>query len=211
MDEKEEVVESLEVPPKKNDPGEFNISGTIGGTKIPHALCDLGSIINVMPMSKFKELEISEIAPSNMILTLVDSYVTCPFGVVQDILVHVDGLTFPTDFMVINIKNDSKGAVILGRPLLTTGKVKIDVETGELILKFNKEKVVFHASQWKQYVEDIETCYQLEEKGREVHKRMKKMSFYRCKGTPCALCVLSIESQAIDLKETLDGRKPIIF
>lgn len=80
-----------------NDLGEFNITCTIGGMKISHALYDLGSSINVMPLSKFKELEIWEIMPSNMTLTLDDSFVTRPLGIVQDMLVHVDGLTFPVE------------------------------------------------------------------------------------------------------------------
>lgn len=78
-----------------------------------------------------------------MTLTLDDSYVTHPLGIVQDMLVHVDGLTFPADFVVIDMKNDSEGSVI----------------------------------QWTPYVEDLETCYQLEEKGGRVHKRMKKGVF----------------------------------
>lgn len=58
MTEKEEKVEPSEIPPKMKDPGEFNITCTIGGLKIPHALCDIGSSIIVIPLSKFKELEI---------------------------------------------------------------------------------------------------------------------------------------------------------
>ena len=59
-------------------------------------------------------------------------------------LVHVNGLTFPADFRVTSMKNDSSGSVILGRTFLATGKAKIDMETGELILKFNKENVAFN-------------------------------------------------------------------
>lgn len=113
MAEKEEVRKLSEVPPKMNDPGEFNISCTIGGMKISHALCDLGPSFNVMLLRKFKELEICEIVSSNMTLTLVDSSVTRSFGVVQDVLVHVDGLTFLAYFVVIDMKNNSKGLVIL--------------------------------------------------------------------------------------------------
>ncbi|XP_050877994.1 uncharacterized protein LOC127081811 [Lathyrus oleraceus] len=171
MTEKEETVEPSELPPKMKDPGEFNITCTIGGLKIPHALCDLRSSINVMPLRKFKRLEIGEITSSNMTLTLVDSFVTCPLGVVQDVLVHVIGFTFPANFVVIDMKNDLEGSVILGRPFLATRKAKIDVETGELIFKFDKEKVLFHTIS---YVEDLETCYQLKEEGREVHKSVKK-------------------------------------
>lgn len=177
MVEKEEAGESLEVPTKMNDPREFNITYTIGGMKITHALCDLGSNINVMPLRKFMELEIGEIVPSNMTLTLADSSVTCLLGVVQDVLIHVDGLTFPKKFVIIDMKNDSKGSVILERSFLETGNAKIDVETNELILKFNKEKVVFHAYQWTMFVDDLETHYQLKDKGSEDHKRMKVRVF----------------------------------
>ncbi|XP_050914803.1 uncharacterized protein LOC127129710 [Lathyrus oleraceus] len=82
MAEKEETIELSEVPPKMKDPEEFNITCTIGGMKIPHNLCDLGSSINVIPLNKFKKLEIREIIPSNMTLTLVDSSVTRPLGIV---------------------------------------------------------------------------------------------------------------------------------
>lgn len=146
MAEKEEIIEHEEVPPKMNDPWEFNITSTIVGMKIPHALGDLGSNINVTPLRKLKE--IGKIIPSNMTLTLAESSVTRPLGIVQDVVVHVDGLTFPVEVGVIGMKNDSKGSVILGRTFLAIGKTKIDVETCELTLKFNKEKVVFHSYQW---------------------------------------------------------------
>lgn len=59
-------------------------------------------------------------------------------------LVHVDGLVFHVDFIVLDIKGDSGRSVILKRTLLEIGKALIDVETSELVLKFNKEKVVFN-------------------------------------------------------------------
>ena len=98
-----------------------------------------------MSLKKFKELKIGEIILSNMTLTLADSSITHPLGIVQDVLVHVDGLTFPADFVVINMKNESEGSVYLRHPFLEIGKAKIDVETCELVLKFIKENVVFNA------------------------------------------------------------------
>ena len=41
-----------------------------------------------------------------MNLTFVDSSVTHLLDIVQDVLVHVDGLVFPADFEVIDIKGD---------------------------------------------------------------------------------------------------------
>lgn len=127
-----------------------------------------------MPLNKFKELKLGEIISSNMIPTLVDSSVTHPLGIVQDMLVHVDGLFFLANFVVIDMKGDSRGSIILGCPFLETWKALIDVETGELVLKFNKERVVFKVYEWTSYVDDLETCYQLEEKGNKDDKGKKE-------------------------------------
>lgn len=143
--------------PPKQDPGKFTISCTIGGVKIIHTLCDLGSSINVMPLNKVKEFKLGEIILSNMTLTLADISITHFHGILQDVLLHVDGFVFPSKFMVIDMKGDIRGSFILGRPFLATGKALIDMETGELSLKFNKEKVVFNVYEWTPYVEDLET------------------------------------------------------
>lgn len=146
------------------DPGKFTIACTIGGVKILHALCDLGSSINVIPLNKFKEMKLGEIILSNMTLTLVDSSVTHPLGIIQELLVHVDGLVFPAYFVVIDMKGDSEGSVILKCPFLVIGKSLIDVEIGEVVLKFNKEKEVFNVYEWTPYVDDLETCYNWKKK-----------------------------------------------
>ena len=54
------MAEPQELPSKMNDPGKFTIACTIGVMKIPHDLYDLGSIINVIPLNKFKELKMGE-------------------------------------------------------------------------------------------------------------------------------------------------------
>ncbi|XP_050890176.1 uncharacterized protein LOC127095543 [Lathyrus oleraceus] len=104
MTEKDETIMPPTLPPKLKDPGKFTIACTIGGVKIPRALCDLGSSINVMPLNKVKDLNLGEIMPSNMTLTLVDLSITHLLGILQDVIVHVDGLVFPADFVVIDMK-----------------------------------------------------------------------------------------------------------
>ncbi|XP_050918373.1 uncharacterized protein LOC127135781 [Lathyrus oleraceus] len=138
--ENDDMVMSQTLPPKLKDPSKFTISCNIGGVKIPYALCDLGFSINGMPLKKVKELKVGEITTSNMTLTLADSSVTQSLGILPDVLVHGNDLVFPADFVVLDTKGDSRGLIILGRPFLATGKAKIDVETGELVFKFNKEK-----------------------------------------------------------------------
>lgn len=61
---------------------------------------------------------------------------------------------------------------------------------------------------WTPYMEDLEICYQLEEKGSEIYKRMKKRSFHRHEGIPCAWRVLSMRHQANDGKKRWMGGNP---
>lgn len=105
----------------------------------------------------------------NMTLTLADSSVTQPLSILWDVLVHVNGLVFPANFVVLDTKGYSWGPVILGWPFLEIGKAKINVETGELVLKF-KKKLVFKVYDWIAYVEELDICYQLEEKGSKGDK-----------------------------------------
>lgn len=77
---------------------------------------------------------------------------------------------FPTDFVLLDTKGDSEGYFILGRPFLTIGKEKIDVETSEFILKFNKKLFSRCMIDWAPCVENLDTWYHLEEKGSKVNK-----------------------------------------
>lgn len=113
MTEKDDTTLPEAMPRKLKGPGKFTIGCTIGGVKIPHTLCDLGSSINVMPLNKVKELNLGDIISSNMTLTLDDLSVTHPLVILQDVLVHVDGLIFPTNFMLVDMKGDTCGPIIL--------------------------------------------------------------------------------------------------
>ncbi|XP_050909913.1 uncharacterized protein LOC127123760 [Lathyrus oleraceus] len=119
-----DVVISQALPSKLKDLGKFTISYNIGEVSIPHALCDVRTSINVMPLKMVKDLKAGEITPSNMTLTLANSSVPQPVGIFCDVLVHVDGLVFLVDFVVLDTKGDSGGFVILRRSFLVTEKNK---------------------------------------------------------------------------------------
>jgi len=49
------------------------------------------------------------------------------------VLVRVDKLIFPTDFYILDMKDDegmSSTTIILGRPFMMTARTKIDVHAG---------------------------------------------------------------------------------
>lgn len=68
MTEKDDNPVPKALPPRLKDPNKFSIYCIIGGMDIPHALCDFGSLINVIPLDKAKECDLGEIIPNNITL-----------------------------------------------------------------------------------------------------------------------------------------------
>ncbi|XP_070009519.1 uncharacterized protein [Nicotiana sylvestris] len=124
---------------KLSDPGSFTIPCTIGNFAFAKALCDLVASINLMPLAIYKRLGIGRARPTLMLLHLADRIVKRPSGILDDVLIQVGKLVFPTDFVILDCKVDEKITIILGRPFLTTGRALIDCETGELKMRLNDE------------------------------------------------------------------------
>lgn len=69
-----------------------------------------------MPLSMMKKLNHGEPKPTKMTLTLADRSVTYPYGVLEDVLVRVDDLFFPIDFVILDMPEDAETPLLLGRP-----------------------------------------------------------------------------------------------
>ncbi|XP_027348133.1 uncharacterized protein LOC113859603 [Abrus precatorius] len=132
------------IPPKCKDPGTFTIPCIIGSEQFSQAMLDLGPSINVMPKSVYQSLHIGKLRPTGVVIQLANRSTTHPEGVLEDVLVRVNDLIFPTDFYVLNMENDvNQPTLILGRPFLKTAKTKIDVHSGTLSMEFRDNKVHF--------------------------------------------------------------------
>lgn len=59
-------------------------------------------------------------------------------------MVRVDRFIIPTDLAVLNCDIDVKVTIILGRLFLTTNRVLVDVEKGDLKFRVNDEEVSFN-------------------------------------------------------------------
>jgi len=71
------------------------------------ALIDLGASIILMPLSMCQRIGNLKIAPTKMMLQLEDRSIIKPYGVVEDVLVKVRQFTFPMDFEIMDIEEDS--------------------------------------------------------------------------------------------------------
>ncbi|XP_022899523.1 uncharacterized protein LOC111412887 [Olea europaea var. sylvestris] len=120
--------------------GSFNIPCNIGGITFDRALCDLGASINLMPLSVFKKLGLGKVNPTTLTLELAGRSITYPKGIIEDVLVKVDKFIFPVDFVVLDMEEDEKVPLILGRAFLATGRALIDVQEGKLTLRVNEEQ-----------------------------------------------------------------------
>ncbi|XP_022866955.1 uncharacterized protein LOC111386723 [Olea europaea var. sylvestris] len=63
-------------------------------------------------------------------LQLADRSLTHPRGIIEDVLVKVDKLIFPADFLILDMEEDKDVPIILGRPFLATARALIDVQQG---------------------------------------------------------------------------------
>lgn len=71
-------------------------------------------------MSIFKKLGPSEVKSATITLQLADKSVTNPRGIIEDTLLKVDKFILPTDFVVLDMKEDHEMPLILSRPFLAT-------------------------------------------------------------------------------------------
>ncbi|XP_075076459.1 uncharacterized protein LOC142163104 [Nicotiana tabacum] len=126
------------------DPGSFTIPYTIGNYAFAKALCDLGAIINLMPLAVYKRLGIGRARLTSMLLQLVDRTVKRPSRILDDVLVQVGKFVFPADFVILDCQVDKEIPIILGRPFLTTKRALIGCETGELKIILNNEEITFN-------------------------------------------------------------------
>ncbi|XP_057426275.1 uncharacterized protein LOC130719681 [Lotus japonicus] len=161
----EKITCKRKLPQKFKDPGSFTIPVDIEGLSGAKALCDLGASINLMPLSMFKKLNMGEATPTLMSLQLADRSIKHPYGIAEDVLVRVDKFIFPVDFVILDIEEDSRVPLILGRPFLATGNAKINVAKGLLSLKVGDEKVKFSVFRTLKHpnCEDVFSCEVIDE------------------------------------------------
>ncbi|GKB50817.1 retrovirus-related pol polyprotein from transposon TNT 1-94 [Tanacetum coccineum] len=146
------------LPPKEKDPGSFVLPCIIGNTTVSNALADLGASISVMPFSMFKRLGLGNPRPVNMVIEMADRSMQSPKGIVENVLVKIHKFIFLVDFVILDIVEDNKVPIILGRPMLATAHARIDVFGGKISLEVGKEQVIFNANEGATPVTVLPVC-----------------------------------------------------
>ncbi|GKD66495.1 reverse transcriptase domain-containing protein, partial [Tanacetum coccineum] len=149
------------LPEKLGDPDKFLIPCDFAELDECLALSDLGSSINLMPLSVSKQLSLPELTSTRMTLELADRSVTHPKGVTEVVFVKVGKFYFPANFVVVDYDVDPRVPLILGRPFLRTARALIDVYGEELTLRFDDEAITFKVRKTLRYSYSYETVNQV--------------------------------------------------
>ncbi|KAJ9541590.1 LOW QUALITY PROTEIN: hypothetical protein OSB04_028096 [Centaurea solstitialis] len=126
---------------KKGDPGSFIIPCSFGKSVSCRALADLGASINLMPLSFYQKLGLKGLKSTRMTIQLADRSIKYPVGIAEDVMVRVDRFDFPADFVILDIKDEVKVPLILGRPFLNTASAVIHVAKRELSLGIGEDRI----------------------------------------------------------------------
>ncbi|CAL1370580.1 unnamed protein product [Linum trigynum] len=146
---------------KRKDPWSFTIPCFIGNMCIRKSLADLGASINVMSYKLFQKLELGELRSTMMNIQLADRCIVRPKGVLEDLLIKVGPIIYPVDFVILDIDENVKVPLILGRPLLATAKALINVHGEKLVLRAGEEEVTFSVDDSMQlsgFHDDFDYC-----------------------------------------------------
>ena len=74
----------------------------------------------------------------NLALLLADGSVAHPHGLIENLPVKIGNVEIPTDFVVLDVDEEVKDPLILGRPFLASAGTVIDVRNGKINLNLEK-------------------------------------------------------------------------
>ncbi|GJY45810.1 hypothetical protein Tco_0434873 [Tanacetum coccineum] len=131
------------IPFKEKDPGSFTIPRVIGKVGINKAPFDIGANISLLPYSMYTRLDLGELKPTRMCIELANKSTQYPRGIAENVIVKIDKFIFPVDFVVLDMKEDHKIPIILGRPFLATAHAMIDVFNKKISFEVGNETITF--------------------------------------------------------------------
>ncbi|GKB90853.1 reverse transcriptase domain-containing protein [Tanacetum coccineum] len=95
-----------------------------------------------------------------MCIELANKSTEIPRGTAEDVIVKIDRFVFPVDFVVLDMKEDYKIPIILGRPFLATAHAMIDVFNKKISFEVGNETITFDIEKSMRFPpSDDDTCH----------------------------------------------------
>ncbi|XP_050896582.1 uncharacterized protein LOC127103355 [Lathyrus oleraceus] len=102
------------IPNKQKDPGAVTVSCTIKEITFKKVPIVYGASVSLMPLSIYHRLSIENVSDTRTNLKFVDHSIKNAYGIAEDVMVTIRELSFPVDFVIINIPEDEETPIILG-------------------------------------------------------------------------------------------------
>ncbi|GJS75776.1 reverse transcriptase domain-containing protein [Tanacetum coccineum] len=151
------------LPPKLGDPGSFLIPCTFVNSVESLALADHDASINLMPYSLYASLSKNSLKPTKMSIRLANYTYQYPMGIAENMLVQVGKFLFPVNFIILQIEEDEKVPLILGRPFMHTADAIILVKNKELNLGVGNDRITFLIDKaMKHSHSNDDTCFRVD-------------------------------------------------
>ncbi|GJU61223.1 DNA-directed DNA polymerase [Tanacetum coccineum] len=176
MNERFSAVLLNKPPSKEKDPRSFTIPCDIGQLHIDNALADLGASISLMPYTMYEKLGLGEPKATRMSLELADRSIQYPRGIIENVLIKLDKFVLPIDFVILDMPEDSRVSIILGRPFLATARAMIDVFNKKITLRVRDDEVIFDVDQSikRPTIEDDE-CYGIDDLDDTINEEAQEL------------------------------------
>ncbi|GJU56519.1 reverse transcriptase domain-containing protein [Tanacetum coccineum] len=131
------------IPRKEKDLGSFTLPCFINNVCFDNTLVDLGSSVSVMPLSTYLNLGLGELAHTKLTVELADMTMKYPKGIAKNVLVGIGKFVFSIDFIILDMPEDIKVPLILGRLFVSIVHAKIDVYKRKITLRIGEERIIF--------------------------------------------------------------------
>nr|GEV72715.1 reverse transcriptase domain-containing protein [Tanacetum cinerariifolium] len=149
--------------PKLGDPRSFLIPCTFNKAFSCNALADLGASINLMPYFLYAKLYLKTLKPTKMSVRLADRSFQHPIAIAENMLVEVGKFTFLVNFVILEMEEDTKVPLILGRHFLRTVDAVIRVKQKQLNLGVGTKQITFSIDFTMEHsYSNDDTCFSIE-------------------------------------------------
>ncbi|GJS97517.1 putative reverse transcriptase domain-containing protein [Tanacetum coccineum] len=95
-----------------------------------------------MILEQLGEIRLGNPKPINMVIEMADRSMQSRKGIIENVLVKINKFIFPVNFIILDIIEDDKVPIILGRPMLATAHARIDVFVNEIDEPRNLEELL---------------------------------------------------------------------
>ncbi|GKE47665.1 reverse transcriptase domain-containing protein [Tanacetum coccineum] len=84
--------------------------------------------------------------------------------IVEEVLIKIDKFVLPIDFVILDMREDSRIPIILGRPFIATARAMIDVFNKKITLRVGSEEVIFDVDKsMKRPLTKDNECYRIDD------------------------------------------------